>query len=84
MVYHAEDRLLDAEVAVKVVRANLAIHRRFRANFAREIAISARIEARGLRSMVLSKLINQGAVFNGNGTVAHDPGPNVGVFGFGQ
>jgi serine/threonine-protein kinase len=43
MVYHAEDRLLDAEVAVKVVRANLAIHRRFRANFAREIAISARI-----------------------------------------
>lgn len=43
MVYHAEDRLLDTEVAIKVVRPNLAIHRRFRANFAREIAISARI-----------------------------------------
>ncbi len=43
MVYHAEDRLLDAEVAVKVVKPNLAMHRRFRARFAREVAISARI-----------------------------------------
>lgn len=43
VVYHAEDRLLDAEVAVKVVKPNLAIHRRFRARFAREVAISARI-----------------------------------------
>ncbi len=43
MVYHAEDRLLDTEVAIKVVRPNLAIHRRFRARFAREVAISARI-----------------------------------------
>ncbi|MFZ5476157.1 MAG: protein kinase domain-containing protein [Myxococcota bacterium] len=43
MVYHAEDRVLDAEVAVKVVKPNLAMHRRFRARFAREVAISARI-----------------------------------------
>lgn len=43
MVYHAEDRLLESEVAVKVVKSNLALHRRFRARFAREVAISARI-----------------------------------------
>jgi hypothetical protein len=43
VVYHAEDRLLEAEVAVKVVKTNLALHRRFRARFAREVAISARI-----------------------------------------
>ncbi|MSQ02474.1 MAG: serine/threonine-protein kinase PknK [Myxococcales bacterium] len=43
VVYHAEDRLLDSEVAVKVVKPNLALHRRFRARFAREVAISARI-----------------------------------------
>ncbi len=43
MVYHAEDRLLDTEVAIKVVKPNLALHRRFRARFAREVAISARI-----------------------------------------
>lgn len=43
VVYHAEDRLLGTEVAVKVVKTNLALHRRFRARFAREVAISARI-----------------------------------------
>ncbi|MDP2317548.1 MAG: protein kinase [Pseudomonadota bacterium] len=43
VVYHAEDRLLETEVAVKVVKTNLALHRRFRARFAREVAISARI-----------------------------------------
>lgn len=43
VVYHAEDRVLGTEVAVKVVRSNLALHRRFRARFAREVAISARI-----------------------------------------
>lgn len=43
MVYHAEDRLLGTEVAVKVVKTNLALHRRFRARFAREVAISTRI-----------------------------------------
>ncbi len=43
VVFHAEDLLLDAEVAVKVVKPNLALHRRFRARFAREVAISARI-----------------------------------------
>lgn len=43
VVFHAEDRLLDNEVAVKVVKPNLAIHRRFRARFAREVAISARV-----------------------------------------
>jgi tetratricopeptide (TPR) repeat protein len=43
MVYHAEDRLLETEVAVKVIKSNLAMHRRFRARFAREVALSARI-----------------------------------------
>ncbi len=43
VVYHAEDRLLETEVAVKVVKSNLALHRRFRARFAREVALSARI-----------------------------------------
>ncbi len=43
VVYHAEDRVLGTEVAVKVVKTNLALHRRFRARFAREVAISARI-----------------------------------------
>ncbi len=43
VVYHAEDLLLETEVAVKVIKSNLAIHRRFRARFAREVAISARI-----------------------------------------
>lgn len=43
IVYHAEDRLLETEVAVKVVKPNLALHRRFRARFAREVALSARI-----------------------------------------
>ncbi len=43
IVYHAEDRVLDSEVAIKVVKPNLALHRRFRARFAREVAISARI-----------------------------------------
>ncbi|MSP56854.1 MAG: hypothetical protein EXR69_14815 [Myxococcales bacterium] len=43
LVFHAEDRLLDTEVAVKVVKPNLALHRRFRARFAREVALSARI-----------------------------------------
>lgn len=42
IVYHAEDRLLETEVAVKVVKQNLALHRRFRARFAREVALSAR------------------------------------------
>ncbi len=42
-VYHAEDRLLETEVAVKVVKSNLALHRRFRARFAREVALTARI-----------------------------------------
>lgn len=43
VVYHAYDRVLRQEVAVKVVKTNLALHRRFRARFAREVAISARI-----------------------------------------
>jgi serine/threonine protein kinase/tetratricopeptide (TPR) repeat protein len=40
-VYHARDRALEEEVAVKVVRANLAMHAKFRARFAREVALSA-------------------------------------------
>jgi eukaryotic-like serine/threonine-protein kinase len=42
-VYGTWDRLLGIDVAVKVVRRNLAVHRRFRARFAREVAMTARI-----------------------------------------
>jgi tetratricopeptide (TPR) repeat protein len=42
-VYGTWDRLLGTDVAVKVVRRNLAVHRRFRARFAREVAMSARM-----------------------------------------
>jgi serine/threonine protein kinase len=42
-VYATWDRLLGIDVAVKVVRRNLAVHRRFRARFAREVAMTARI-----------------------------------------
>ncbi|MFH1463297.1 MAG: protein kinase [Pseudomonadota bacterium] len=42
-VYCTWDKLLGVDVAVKVVRRNLAVHRRFRARFAREVAISARL-----------------------------------------
>jgi tetratricopeptide (TPR) repeat protein len=42
-VYCTWDKLLGIDVAVKVVRRNLAVHRRFRARFAREVAISARL-----------------------------------------
>jgi serine/threonine-protein kinase len=40
-VWHARDKATDEEVAVKVVRANLAMHAKFRARFAREVALSA-------------------------------------------
>lgn len=40
-VWQARDQILDMEVAVKVVRRNLAVHRRFRTRFAREVALSA-------------------------------------------
>lgn len=43
VVWHAYDDVLDTDVAVKVVKSNLAMHRRFRARFAREVAIGARI-----------------------------------------
>ncbi len=42
-VYGTWDRLLGIDVAVKVVRRNLAMHRRFRARFAREVAMTARV-----------------------------------------
>ena len=42
-VWRAHDRELDRDVAFKIVRRNLAIHARFRARFAREVAISASI-----------------------------------------
>lgn len=41
-VYHARDNVLHCEVALKVVRRNLAVHRKFRARFAREVALSCR------------------------------------------
>lgn len=43
VVWHAYDDFLDTDVAVKVVKSNLSLHRRFRARFAREVSIGARI-----------------------------------------
>ncbi len=43
VVYHAHDLLLDTEVALKVVLPHLAVHPRFRARFAREVALGARL-----------------------------------------
>ncbi len=42
-MYLARDRLLDEDVAVKVVHANLARNAKFRARFLREVANSARV-----------------------------------------
>lgn len=42
-VWEARDSRLDLSVAVKIVRPNLAKYARFRARFAREVALSARI-----------------------------------------
>ncbi|MDP6934265.1 MAG: serine/threonine-protein kinase, partial [Myxococcota bacterium] len=42
-VYLAMDTELGIEVALKVVHANLALHRRFRARFAREVALSSQV-----------------------------------------
>jgi len=42
-VYLAQDIELGADVAVKVVRRNLALHARFRARFAREVALLAQV-----------------------------------------
>lgn len=42
-VYQAKDQVLSADVAIKVVRRNLAVHRRFRSRFAREVTLSAQV-----------------------------------------
>lgn len=42
-VYLARDEVNQQQVAFKVVRQNLALHRRFRARFAREVSLSARL-----------------------------------------
>jgi eukaryotic-like serine/threonine-protein kinase len=42
-VWHATDGLLGEDVAIKVVRPALALHRRFRARFAREVALAAQV-----------------------------------------
>jgi serine/threonine protein kinase/tetratricopeptide (TPR) repeat protein len=42
-VFHGRDLLLDEVVAVKVVRRAMALHRRFRARFTREVATAARV-----------------------------------------
>lgn len=42
-VYRADDLVLGVDVALKVVRPNLALHARFRARFAREVALSAQV-----------------------------------------
>ena len=43
LVYKAEDQKLGRDVAIKIVRRNLAIHTRFRARFRREVATSAEV-----------------------------------------
>lgn len=43
VVYKAVDKKLERNVAIKVVRRNLAIHARFRARFGREVALSAEV-----------------------------------------
>lgn len=43
-VYRADDRVIGVDVALKVVRPNLAVHARFRARFAREVALSAQVQ----------------------------------------
>jgi len=43
LVYQAQDTLLDRMVAFKIVRRNLGMHARFRARFAREVALSAEV-----------------------------------------
>ena len=42
-VYRAHDLQLHRDVAIKVVRRNLAIHARFRARFSREVALGAEV-----------------------------------------
>lgn len=46
VVYRAQDSILRMDVALKVARKNLAMHRRFRARFAREVALSASVPHR--------------------------------------
>ncbi|MCP4808939.1 MAG: protein kinase [Proteobacteria bacterium] len=47
-VFKAHDTILGVDVAFKIVRKNLAMHRRFRARFSREVAISAQVAHRHL------------------------------------
>ena len=42
-VYRVQDTHLQRDVAIKIVRRNLAIHARFRARFAREVTLSAKV-----------------------------------------
>lgn len=42
-VYRVQDTHLKRDVAIKIVRRNLAIHARFRARFAREVTLSAKV-----------------------------------------
>ncbi len=42
-VYLADDAVTGSQSAVKVVRRNLAVHRRFRSRFAREVVLAARV-----------------------------------------
>jgi tetratricopeptide (TPR) repeat protein len=42
-VFRARDTLLNRDVAFKIVRRSLALHARFRARFAREVALSAEV-----------------------------------------
>ena len=43
VVYRVSDSQLGCDLALKVVRPNLAMHQRFRARFAREVALSASV-----------------------------------------
>jgi len=46
VVYRARDSILRVDVALKLARKNLAMHRRFRARFAREVALAASVPHR--------------------------------------
>ncbi|MBK9648699.1 MAG: serine/threonine-protein kinase PknK [Deltaproteobacteria bacterium] len=47
-VFLARDQVLGVDVALKIVKKNLALHRRFRARFFREVSLSAQIVQRHL------------------------------------
>ena len=62
-VFLARDLELGSQVAVKVVRRNLAMHQRFRARFAREVALSAQVVHQNLVPVHDSGTLEDGRPF---------------------